>query len=135
MKKKYLKGFTLIELMIVVAIIGILAAIAIPAYSNYQSRAKLVSGVAEGAVYKIAFETWLANGGSGTPNIVTDLNAPSSNSVNCTLQTTDSSILCNLKNAPTQVNNAIITWQRNSGAWQCSNDKPNLYSPKTCPGV
>jgi len=60
--KKTQQGFTLIELMIVVAIIGILAAIALPAYQDYTVRAKVSEGVVVASGAKATVGENLANG-------------------------------------------------------------------------
>jgi type IV pilus assembly protein PilA len=62
--KSVQKGFTLIELMIVIAIIGILAAIAIPAYQNYVIRAQATEGSSIIGSLETAFEECYANTGS-----------------------------------------------------------------------
>lgn len=54
--KKAQQGFTLIELMIVVAIIGILASVAMPAYQNYTKKAKFTEVVLATSPYKMAIE-------------------------------------------------------------------------------
>ena len=64
--KQLQKGFTLIELMIVVAIIGILAAVALPAYQDYTVRAKVTEGMSLAGSAKTAVAENAANGAAFT---------------------------------------------------------------------
>ena len=65
--KKVQQGFTLIELMIVVAIIGILAAVALPAYQDYTIRARVSEGLAQASAAKTAVTE--AAAGLGLANV------------------------------------------------------------------
>ena len=61
--RKFQQGFTLIELMIVMAIVGILAVVALPAYQDYIIRAQVAEGLAFSSPAKLAVtEYWLLNG-------------------------------------------------------------------------
>ena len=63
------KGFTLIELMIVVAIIGILAAVAIPAYSDYTARAQVSEAMSLVSGLKTPLVEWVADKGTVPTNV------------------------------------------------------------------
>ncbi len=75
MGKKIQKGFTLIELMITVAIVGILAAVALPAYQNYIIRTQIVDGISLAAGAKIVVMEAHSQKGVLSTMVAADFNA------------------------------------------------------------
>jgi type IV pilus assembly protein PilA len=83
MFKKVQQGFTLIELMIVIAIIGILAAIAIPAYQNYTIRSQVTEGLSLADGWKTGISEYYAQHGS-FPTCSTTVAAGAANCISIT---------------------------------------------------
>ena len=118
--KKAEAGFTLIELMIVVAIIGILAAVAIPNYQNYTAKSKFSAALSEVSGGKVGFDAKLNDGEAVTKPEDVGLAATAKPTANCEFSTTASTLACKIVNGPTSVKGKTITLTRaDDGGWSC----------------
>ncbi len=137
-----IKGFTLIELMIVVAVIGILSSIAIPQYQNYIKKSQLGSALATTTALKINVEDYLATKGNfptvSSSDMTSELGATPSTigtieSKTASGNNTSGQIIFTF-NAKTQFENKKLALERSDiGVWSCVTDiNETLVLPAQC---
>jgi type IV pilus assembly protein PilA len=139
MLKHTQQGFTLIELMIVVAIIGILAAIALPAYQDYTVRARVSEGLALAAGAKTTVTENISNNGGTIPNPgacqgVNTFTTATKNVASLACNDTNGVLTVTMTSAAKSVVLQLTPTATDSGiTWKCtSNSTYHKYVPAEC---
>jgi type IV pilus assembly protein PilA len=138
MARKAQQGFTLIELMIVVAIIGILAAVAIPAYQDYTARAQAAEAFTILDGLKTPMVEANSQDGTWTQPTGSVVSGAYVTSVTFTDSATAPTIRANFKAAGTGPSDKIagdtvtFTYTIATGVWTCQSTLPAEIEPKSC---
>jgi type IV pilus assembly protein PilA len=135
--RKVQQGFTLIELMIVVAIIGILAAIALPAYQDYMLRAKVSEVMLAASAGKNSVAEAAANEGGTTMPASADVVSQVSKYVQSVTYVSPTITATAQGTGESTIDNATITLDGVKGAngqvvWTCGGTIPPKYRPSGC---